>query len=188
VSGGREREEGGAALTQLPLTRTEKDDAGELAVIPAPSGTLPANWQLFSSLSPSLLLLINRPISKPSSRLASTSSGPPLGGNGQQYGYGTHAGMVVPQLGGETGEVDTKGRRKPRVLLMGPRRCVLFLPYSAKAVLKTVRGLHSPSSSSCAVVLARTAFANPSSLLQRWQVEHSQGRLRRNGSERHPFH
>jgi hypothetical protein len=32
--------------------------------------------------------------------------------------------MVVPQLGGETGEVDTKGRRKPRVLLMGPRRYV----------------------------------------------------------------
>ncbi|GAA5853742.1 hypothetical protein JCM8547_007430 [Rhodosporidiobolus lusitaniae] len=54
-----------------------------------------------------------------SSRIASTSSGPPH----QQHGYGTQGPMIVPgsAVGGEEEEVDQKGRRKPRVLLMGPR-------------------------------------------------------------------
>ncbi|BGP19172.1 hypothetical protein JCM10213_005822 [Rhodosporidiobolus nylandii] len=64
---------------------------------------------------------------QPLSRVASTSSGPP-GGATNGYGYGTNS-MVIgqgaagggQQHGDAQGDMDTKGRRKPRVLLMGPR-------------------------------------------------------------------
>ncbi|GAA5892353.1 hypothetical protein JCM6882_003648 [Rhodosporidiobolus microsporus] len=59
-----------------------------------------------------------------SSRIASTSSRPPPSAqaNAQhQLGYGAQPGMVMPGQGADGGEMDLKGRRKPRVLLMGPR-------------------------------------------------------------------
>ncbi|GAA6038287.1 hypothetical protein JCM8097_003923 [Rhodosporidiobolus ruineniae] len=63
---------------------------------------------------------------QPLSRIASTSSGPPSSITGHHPSYGTHPGMIVPPAlgegaGGAGEEVDARGRRKPRVLLMGPR-------------------------------------------------------------------
>ena len=106
--------------------------------------------------------------------------------------------MVAPQAGGSgsraggsgsSEDVDRSGRRKPRVLLMGPRRSVeLSLePYCrSEAVLET--SIHFPLANISAhhlLLRAEAVLMTRLLTLQWWKVEYSQSRVRRNGSERY---